>query len=222
LKRASSILACGIVAALLGGVGYGWQQLTSPPPMPPVPPLNEAASRLPPIAEAPPPPAPVTLQWMPRPRPQPDPAVLAQAAEDRQVFQDLRRNCYDAAAYNSNGEYPGLQAAACDRYTQFADEHGWNTGALPGYAQPAPPPQVVVEQPYSSWDQNSYPPQVVYLGPVYSAGVPHRPPREPQNNEPPQGQIGPNYTPPPMQQPPPVSQHHPPAPGRPAAPGRIH
>lgn len=226
MKRASDILACGIaVAALLGGVGYGWQRLTSPPPMPPVPPLNEAAARLPPIPEAaPPPPAPTPPQWLPQARPQPDPAALAQAAEDRQVFQDLRRNCYEAAAYNSRGEYPGFQAAACDRYAQFADEHGWNTGALPGYARPAPPPQVAVEQqPYSSWDQNGYPPQVVYLGPVYGGGVPHRPPREPQNNQPPQGQIGPNYTPPPMQQAPPVSQHHSPtAPSRPAAPGRTH
>jgi hypothetical protein len=222
LKRVADILAYGVAAAaLLGGVGYGWRQLTSPPPMPPVPPLNEAAARLPPIPEpAPAPPAPAPVQAEPGPRPTPDPAV-AQAAEDRQVYQELRRNCYEAAANNSNGEYPGLQAAACDRYAQFAGQHGWTTGALPGYAQAAPPQQAVAEQPYSAGDQNGNPPQVVYLGPVYDAGLTHhRPPRQPQNDEQPQGPIGPNYAPPPMQQPPPVSQHH--SPSRPATPPRTH
>jgi hypothetical protein len=128
--------------------------------------------------------------------------------QDRQRFDELRRSCYQAADNNRNGEYPALQAMACDRYAQFAAAHGRDAGILPGYGLATPPqpaqPETAAVEPAPGVPQE-YP---YVIGPGYDAG--HQPrPRPPQEPGRPQGQIGPNYTPPPMQQPPPVSQRRP-------------
>lgn len=223
MKKVLDILAYSIAgAALAGGVVYGWRQLTRPPAIPPVPPLAEPATppAVPPVARASPPPQPpppmqpASAPAAPPPLPQPDPVAL-QRAQDEQRFEELRRNCYEAADNNRNGDYPTLQAMACDRYAQFGAAHGWDTGELPPYGeprtQPQSPPEALAQQPAPYPDQ----PQVIFIGPGADATHHHHRPPPPPDTAQPQGQIGPNYTPPPMQQPPPVSQRQPrPAPAK--------
>jgi len=99
-----------------------------------------------PVAAAPPPP-PLAAPALPPPAPQNVvrtasrtyylPAV-PQAQADLDVYYELRSTCYASARGNSDGQLPGLQQAACQRYSDFARAHGWDTGPLPAYAAPAP------------------------------------------------------------------------------------
>jgi hypothetical protein len=211
---AYSVTGLVLAAALL----YGWRQLTAPPPMPAVPPLAEAAP-------APPPPAPAAAA---QPAATPPPPAAAQApaaapaveasaqdayAQDRARFDELQKGCYEAAANNRNGEYPSLQAMACDRYAQFAASRGWQPVTLPAYGQApaavaAAPEEPAPAEPPPIQDQS----QVILLAPGYYGGYGsgfHRlrpPPPATDSNSRPQQQIGPNFAPPPPQQPPPVPQ----------------
>lgn len=76
------------------------------------------------------------------------------AQADADTFNSLRRNCYDAARNNSQGQYPALQQAACDSFAAFARTKGWDTGPLPAYGIPSPPPQEVVYQEESAPDNS--------------------------------------------------------------------
>jgi len=210
---AYSVTGLVVAAALV----YGWRQLTAPPPMPPVPPLAEPVA--PPVQPGPvaamqqtavAPPA-TTVPPAPAAAPGPDVAPDAHAQE-RARFYELQKGCYEAAANNRNGEYPSLQAMACDRYAQFAASRGWQPVTLPAYGQApsaTPPPEepAAVAEPPVIQDQ----PQVILLAPDYysggyGGGHHHRPQLPPADNGRPQQQIGPNFTPPPPQQPPPVPQ----------------
>jgi hypothetical protein len=62
----------------------------------------------------------------------------SQAQADVDTYNSLRNNCYANASNNSEGEFPALQQAACDRFANFARSRGWDTGPLPGYGTPRP------------------------------------------------------------------------------------
>jgi hypothetical protein len=134
------------------------------------------------------------------------PAPSSSAEQDRSTYLALQRNCYDAAANNQTGQYPALQAAACNRYVQFAYEHGWNPGSLPPYGQA----QVASAAPAYGAAQAGYPDDgsetVVYDAAIGGYRYIHRSHARTQAPH----QIGPNYPLPPPQPQPPVSQeqHH--------------
>ena len=68
-------------------------------------------------------------------------ASASPAQADSDAWNALRRNCYDAANMNRDGEYPALQQSACTRFADFGRQKGWDTGALPGYGTLKPKPQ---------------------------------------------------------------------------------
>lgn len=72
------------------------------------------------------------------------PANPAQA--DADTFNALRRNCYDAARNNSQGQYPAMQQSACGSFASFARSKGWDTGPLPAYGTPSPQPQLAYQE----------------------------------------------------------------------------
>ncbi len=63
------------------------------------------------------------------------------ARTDVDTYNNLRNNCFANARGNSEGEFPALQQAACDRFTAFARSRGWDTGTLPAYGTPRPQPR---------------------------------------------------------------------------------
>ncbi len=71
----------------------------------------------------------------------------SRAQADVDTYNALRNNCYANASGNSEGEFPALQQAACNRFAAFARSRGWDTGQLPGYGTPKPRevgPQVAI------------------------------------------------------------------------------
>ena len=203
---------------VVAGAYYGIQRLSPPPiQLAPLPPDPVAT----PVAAAPPaavPPAPAA----PPPLPAPAPATAANSdenlaaatantvsAQDKATFFALQKNCYDAAANNQDGEYPALQASACDRYAQFANQRGWNTGPLPAYGQAAPQAAAPVQQMDAAVMQTSAQPQVIILDQNFDRSRPLHGHRHDQAAGATPQQIGPNYALPAPQQPPPVSQEQP-------------
>ena len=236
LKRLFDYFAYAVTGLVLaGGTVYGLQSLQQPaatiPQAAPAAAVAAAPASPPPAVTAPAAaPAAVAANSGPaagsqaapgpaagpysQPKDTPIPPVATVTTQDKATFFALQRNCYDAAANNQNGEYPALQAAACNRYTQFANERGWDPGTLPAYGQaapqaPAPAEAAVAAQP-AVQDQ---PPQVIILDQNYDRdryGDGHRHHSHDQSgNTQPQQQIGPNYALPHPQQPPPVSQQQP-------------
>jgi hypothetical protein len=222
--------------ALVAGATYGVQRLAQPKPAAPqvaaaVPAIPTTADS---AAEAPPTDAdqasPDAQQTMNPPQPSAEELNLAarraeeqaaaeQAAfaRDQATYYALQKNCYEAANNNQNGEYPELQATACNRYAQFAYARNWDTGTLPAYGQAAPqqPAQAPVDTTAEVQPEVAAPvPQVIILeqnygrnrlGNGYGNGY-HRNELSGGNNAQGQRQIGPNYPLPHPQQPPPVSQ----------------
>ena len=150
-----------------------------------------------------------------------DTAEHAAFLQDQASFYALQKNCFDAADNNQNGDYPDLQASACNRYTQFADARGWDPGPLPAYGQPAP--QQAPPPDYSAnaqADLSAAPqtviqaqPQVIIIdqnvaGGRAIEGREHHLPAQSGGNSysPPPRQIGPNYSLPPPQPQPPIQQ----------------
>ncbi|MDB5974354.1 MAG: hypothetical protein JWR07_1114 [Nevskia sp.] len=143
-------------------------------------------------------------------------AEQAAFARDQATYYALQKNCYEAANNNQNGEYPELQASACNRYAQFAYARNWDTGTLPAYGQAvqqqaqAPVDTTAEVQP----EVAAPPPQVIFLEQNYGRNRPgygndygyRRNEQSGRNNVQGQRQIGPNYPLPHPQQPPPVSQ----------------
>jgi len=157
LKRVIDYFAYAVSGVVLvTGATYGLQRLAQPKPAPPQP--AAAASAIPPSTDS------ATSE---APAAEPDQAVppdarqamnptaedadqAAQRAEqeaaaeqaafarDQATYYALQKNCYEAANNNQSGEYPELQASACNRYAQFAYARNWDTGTLPAYGQPAP------------------------------------------------------------------------------------
>jgi hypothetical protein len=81
-------------------------------------------------------------------------ASATPAQTDAGAFEALRRNCYEAADSNRNGEYPALQQAACGRFADYARQQGRDTGPLPAYGTPQPQAQEQqAEQQVASEDQ---------------------------------------------------------------------
>ena len=244
LKRVFDYFAYTISGlALVGGVTYGLQRLSQSPaaaraaaPVAQVP--VAAVSGGPTAAEASPQnqgtdqavPADTRLATNQSSMSAADPGQSGQTdangetAEQAALFRDqatyytLQKNCYEAANNNQNGDYPALQASACNRYAQFAYARGWNTGTLPAYGQPAPqtPPvadsPVVAQPDLSDQAQTQTQPQVIILNQNFVRERQedgHRPHDQfSGNNSQPPRQIGPNYTLPPLQQPPEVFQPH--------------
>jgi hypothetical protein len=231
MKRALDYLAYTVSAAALGGGAvYAVHQLKpAPAPAPAVasaPAATDAAVPAPPATDTPQPPAPPPATAAPQPpRPAPAttvaapepsggvlttahgsytlPAAAASPQQDRATYLALQRNCYAAAANNQTGRYPALQSAACNRYAEFAGEHGWNIGALPAYGQAPPPAPAAPDYAVAEPGYQEQPELVVYGG---DAERYHRlhPQRRFENQ--PGRQIGPNYALPPPQAQPPVSQ----------------
>lgn len=147
-------------------------------------------------------------------------AEQAAFSRDQATYYALQRNCYEAANNNQNGEYPALQASACNRYAQFAYARGWSAGTLPAYGQaaqqaPAAADSAAAAQPDlsdQSQAQFQTPPQVIILDQSFNGnrqGDGHRPyGQNGGNNTQPPRQTGPNYSLPPLQQPPEVFQPH--------------
>lgn len=141
VSRTVETLANGVVASVLVfGALYGLARLAESS----APAASPAADQ--PVAAARPAP-PVATPALPPREPQNVvrtasktyylPAV-PQAQADLNVYYELRNTCYASARGNSDGELPGLQQAACQRYSDFARAHGWDTGALLAYAAPRP------------------------------------------------------------------------------------
>jgi hypothetical protein len=137
VSRTVEMLAYGVVASLLVcGSLYGLARLAEMPAPAAAQPPATAARPTPPAAASPLPPEPQNVVrtasktwYLP---------TVPQAQADRDVYYELRNTCYASARGNSDGELPGLQQAACQRYSDFARSHGWDTGALPAYAAPRP------------------------------------------------------------------------------------
>ncbi len=68
-------------------------------------------------------------------------ASASPAQTDSDAWNAMRRNCYDAANMNRDGEYPALQQSACARFADYARLKGWDTGQLPAYGTLKPRPQ---------------------------------------------------------------------------------
>lgn len=66
---------------------------------------------------------------------------VSPARTDIDTYNTLRNNCYANARSNSDGEFPAMQQAACERFAAFARSRGWDTGALPAYGTPRPQPR---------------------------------------------------------------------------------
>ncbi|WP_029923270.1 hypothetical protein [Nevskia soli] len=224
--------------ALVAGATFGVQRLMRPKPA--APQVAAAAPAIPPpvdATEAPPTDAdqatsPDAQQAMNSPQPSAEELNLAarraeeqaaaeQAAfaRDQATYYALQKNCYEAANNNQNGEYPELQATACNRYAQFAHARNWDTGTLPAYGQAAPqqPAQAPADTTAEVQPEVAAPaPQVIILEQNYGRYRPgsgygngygyHRNEQSGHNNAQGQHQIGPNYPLPHPQQPPPVSQ----------------
>jgi hypothetical protein len=236
LKRALDFLAYTISGvAVAGGAIYGLQQLPQRPAAVPA-----AASPVPAAAasssSAAPEPSPPDAQ--PAPAGNPDQAIgdangdtaeHAAFLRDQATFYALQKNCFDAADNNQNGDYPDLQASACNSYTQFAYAKGWDPGPLPAFGQP--PQQQAPPADYSANGQADLsaapqtviqaPPQVIivvqnFAGRRAIEEREHHLPAQSGGNSytQPTRQIGPNYSlPPPQPQPPPqppIQQQPPP------------
>lgn len=219
LKKVLDTIAYTVSGLVLAAGGYyGLQRLTkpaaSPASNPPAPaaamqqPVTPASQPAPPPPQAPPP-------DVPQPPRTPDADAAASAAEasaalqrDQSTFFALQKNCYDAAANNQYGEYPALQAAACNRYAQFANERGWDPGPLPAYGQQAAqPPAPVADSAEAPQPLVEAQPQVIILQQDFERDRQHGHHHDqPAAGTPPQRQIGPNYPLPHPQQPPPVAQ----------------
>ena len=225
LKRVFDYLAYTISGlAVAGGAIYGLQRLpqrqATVPAAAPVP-LTAASGNS--AASAPSPP-----DAQPAPAGNPDQATNdanddtaehAAFLRDQATFYALQKNCFDAADNNQNGDYPDLQASACNSYTQFAYAKGWDPGPLPAFGQPAP--QQAPPADYSANEQADLsaapqtviqaPPQVIIVDQNFAGGRAiegreHHLPAQSGGNSytQPTRQIGPNYSPPPPQpQPPP-------------------
>ncbi|MDB5973411.1 MAG: hypothetical protein JWR07_171 [Nevskia sp.] len=242
LKRGIDYFAYAVSGvALVAGATYGLQRLAQPKPAAPQVAAAAPATSTPADAtEAPPTDAdqatsPDAQQAMNPPQPSAEELNLAarraeeqaaaeQAAfaQDQATYYALQKNCYEAANNNQNGEYPELQASACNRYAQFAYARNWDAGTLPAYGQAAPqqPVQAPVDTTAEIQPEVATPPQVIILeqnygrnrlGNGYGNGY-HRNEQSGRNNVQGQHQIGPNYPlPHPQQPPPPVvqPQHNP-------------
>ena len=241
LKRVFDYFAYTISGlALVGGVTYGLQRLSqSPAAVPATAPAAQvpvAADSGSPTAAAASPPdretnqavsADTRLATNQSSMSAADPGQTdanGETAEQAALFRDqatyytLQRNCYEAANNNQNGDYPALQASACNRYAQFAYSRGWNTGTLPAYGQPAPQTAPIADSPVvaqpdlSDQAQAQTQPQVIILNQNFvreRQGDGHRPHDQfGGNNSQPPRQSGPNYSLPPLQQPPEVFQPH--------------
>jgi hypothetical protein len=146
VSRIVETLAYGVAASILVfGSLYGLARIAESS-APAAPPAVEPAAATPaaavPMAPAPPAPAPRNVL-----RAAGKTYILPEVPQDQadlNVYYALRNNCYASARNNSGGEFPGLQQAACQRYSDYARAHGWDAGALPGYA--APPPRESGEQ----------------------------------------------------------------------------
>ena len=234
LKRVIDYFAYAVSGVVLvAGATYGLQRLAQPKPAPPQ--LAAAASAIPPSADS------ATSE---APAVEPDQAVPSDAhqamnpttegadqaarqaeqeaaaeqaafARDRATYYALQKNCYEAANNNQNGEYPELQATACNRYAQFAYARNWDTGTLPAYGQAAPQPPPPQDTSAAIQPEIAAPPpQVIILEQNYGPNRQgngfgngygyHRNEQSGGNRG--QQQIGPNYPLPHPQQPPPVSQ----------------
>jgi len=149
MNRIVETLGYGLIAtAIVGGSLYGLARYAdsgAPPPKPPPPPVPPNPP--PPPAAAPPPFAPMARPPAPTEnyvRTKDKIYYLASASPaqaDSDTWNALRRNCYDAANMNRDGEYPALQQSACARFADFGRQRGWDTGALPGYGTLKPRPQ---------------------------------------------------------------------------------
>lgn len=234
LKKVIDYFAYAVSGVVLvAGATYGLQRLAQSKPAPPQP--ATAASTIPPSADSATSEAPATepdQAVLPDARPAISPTAedadrAAQRAEqeaaaeqaafarDQATYYALQKNCYEAANNNQNGEYPELQASACNRYAQFAYARNWDTGTLPAYGQPAP--QAPAPQDTAAGVQPepaAPPPQVIILeqnygrdrqGNGFGNGYHHNE-QSGGNKGQGQRQIGPNYPLPHPQQPPPVSQ----------------
>ena len=221
--------------ALVAGATYGLQRLVQPKPAAPqvataapavptpadateVPP-TDADQTSPDAQEAMNPPQPSAEELNLAARRAEEQAAAEQAAfaRDQATYYALQKNCYEAANNNQNGEYPELQATACNRYAQFAYARNWDTGTLPAYGQAVPqqPMQAPVDTTAEVQPAVAAPvPQVIILeqnygrnrlGNGYGNGY-RRNEQSGHNNVQGQHQIGPNYPLPHPQQPPPVAQ----------------
>ncbi len=238
LKRVIDYFAYAVSGVvLITGATYGLQRLVRPKPA--APQLAAAASAVPPSADSatseaaePDQTAPPDARQAMSPtaedadraaRRAEDEAAAEQAAfaRDQATYYALQKNCYEAANNNQNGEYPELQASACNRYAQFAYARNWNTGTLPAYGQaaPQPPPAQDTSAEIQPEPAALLPPQVIILEQNYGRNRQgngfgndydhHRNEQSGGNKGQGQRQIGPNYPLPHPQQPPPVSQQQP-------------
>ena len=151
MHRAFESAAYAVAAILIvGGALYGlarYSEGDAPPPAP-APTAAAAPRAVPRPLPSVPPPSSSTPAYRPsisenvvRTKDRvyflpPAPANPQQA--DVETYNALRRNCYEAAGNNRYGEYPAMQQSACTRYSEFARQRGWDTGALPAYAQRQP------------------------------------------------------------------------------------
>lgn len=236
LKRVIDYFAYAVSGVVLvAGATYGLQRLAQPKPAPPqatttaaaVPPSTDFATSEAPATEpdqAVPPdarqamnPAADDADRAAQRAEQEAAAEQAAFARDQATYYALQKNCYEAATNNQNGEYPELQASACNRYAQFAYARNWDTGTLPAYGQPAP--QAPAQQDTSAEIQPepaapAPPPQIIILEQDYGRNRQgfgngygyHHNEQSGGNKGQGQRQIGPNYPLPHPQQPPPVSQ----------------
>ncbi len=234
LKRVIDYFAYAVSGVVLvAGATYGLQRLAQPKPAPPQPaatasaipqpadsvtseaPVTEPDQAVPPDARQAMNPTAEDADQAARRAEQDAAAEQAAFARDQATYYALQKNCYEAANNNQNGEYPELQASACNRYAQFAYARNWDAGTLPAYGQAAP--QAPLPQQDSSAEIQpepaaSAPPQVIILEQNYGRdrqgfgnGYRHNE-QSGGNKGQGQRQIGPNYPLQHPQQPPPVSQ----------------
>ena len=152
MNRIVETLGYGLIAtAIVGGSLYGlarYAESSAPAAIPqPVRAARLPVSPAPQTVAAPPPFAPMARPSAPTEnyvRTKDKIYYLASASPaqaDSDPWNALRRNCYDAANMNRDGEYPALQQSACARFADFGRQKGWDTGALPGYGTLKPKPQ---------------------------------------------------------------------------------
>jgi hypothetical protein len=155
MSRTSETLAYAVVATLLVcGSLYAlarYAQSSAPPAQQQVARLPEPPAGIPASTQNPAAPAPAMA---PRPSAAPSENVVRTSTKtyylpstspdesDQNTYNALRRNCYDAARSNAQGQYPALQQAACNSFADFARRKGWETGQLPAYGTPPPQAQV--------------------------------------------------------------------------------